>query len=51
MDAKCWAYNDAGAICGKPATAVDPVRGCTVCDEHKPKETHDERVDEFQSAP
>ena len=34
MDAKCWAYNDAGAICGKPTT-VDPVRGCTVCEEHE----------------
>jgi len=25
VKAQCWAYNDGGSICGKPATAVDPV--------------------------
>lgn len=51
MNAQCWAYTDTGVICGKPATAIDPVRGCTVCNEHRPKEKGDERVGELQSTP
>lgn len=35
MSAKCWADNDAGAICAESATTIDPVRGCTVCEEHE----------------
>jgi len=30
----CWAYTEEGTICGKSAVAVDPQRGCAVCEEH-----------------
>lgn len=34
--ATCFAYDDAGNVCGKPATVPDPARGCFVCEEHRP---------------
>lgn len=37
----CWAYEDNGAICRRPAVAVDPQRGCTVCERHRRKEGYD----------
>lgn len=48
MNAQYWAYTDTGVICGKPAEAIDSVRGCTVCKKHKPKEKGDERVGKLQ---
>ncbi len=37
MKAKCWAYTEQGTIGGKPAIAVDAVRGYTVCQDHLPQ--------------
>jgi len=31
---KCWAYDDQGRICGKPATGIHYQGGYTVCQEH-----------------
>ena len=33
---RCFAYTESGVICGKPATVLDPQRGCMVCLEHTP---------------
>jgi len=30
----CWAYNEDGTVCGRPAVAVDAERGYTVCAQH-----------------
>jgi len=35
--ARCFAYNEDGSICRKPATVLDPQRGCLVCSEHAPQ--------------
>ena len=32
--AKCWAYNNKGVICGKPATGINKHGGYTCCQEH-----------------
>ena len=38
----CWAYNEDGTICRRPATAIDTERGYAVCELHdrrrRPKE-------------
>ncbi len=31
---KCFAYDDNGKICGKPATQINRAAGMAVCDEH-----------------
>jgi len=39
----CFAYKPDGRLCGEPAVAVDPVRGCFICHRHL-----DERVEELK---
>ena len=38
----CWAYNEDGTICRRPAITIDTERGCAVCGLHdrkkRPKE-------------
>jgi len=31
---KCFAYDENGRLCNQPATKLDPVRGCYVCQKH-----------------
>ena len=31
---RCWAYEEDGTVCGRPAVAVDAERGYTVCARH-----------------
>jgi len=32
---RCWAYDENGRICGRPAVAVDAKRGLAVCERHQ----------------